>query len=126
MPIFSRQIGKLNKDPVLAVKQMEQHIRYIQEQLEFALTNLDSSNIKEIRTDETDITSSSGSTNFTGDAISVTGANGETFKVGKDAKSGRFIFELKGKNGTQFIYTNNDGQVVIAKAVDLSIDCGEW
>lgn len=127
MPVFTQQLGKIDaQDPVKALKQMERQIRYIQEQLEYTLTSLDSSNIREIRTDETDITSSTGSTNFTGDAVSVTGKNGETFKVGKDAVSGNFSFEIKGKGGMQYIYLNNNGDLIITKNTTINIDCGEW
>lgn len=105
---------------------MANHIRYIQEKLEYTLSNLDSSNITEIETDKTNITSSTGSMNLSSNLIELSAETGETFRVGKDAKSGRFVFEIKGKGGTQYMYINSNGEMVITKNATLSIDCGEW
>ena len=77
MPIFAQQLQKIDyNNAQVALKAMERHIRYIPEQLEFTLTNLDSDNIKEIETDKTDITNSSGTVNISKDAISLSGKNG--------------------------------------------------
>ena len=86
--------------------------------------NLDSSNITEIETDKTNITSSTGGTQLTGDRISLTGKNGEQLTAGIDA-SGNFAFTVKGKNGEQMLYLS-DGKLTITKNSNLSIDCGEW
>lgn len=125
--IFSQQLQKIDvSDPKTALKAMERQIRYIQEQLEFTLTNLDSDNIKEIETDKTDITNSSGTVNISKDAISLSGKNGETFKAGYDSRQARFIFEVKGKGGTQAIYLSPSGELVITKNASISIDSGTW
>ena len=127
MPVFDRSLGKVStQDPQEALKQMANHIRYIQEKLEYTLSNLDSSNITEIETDKTNITSSTGSMNLSSNLIELSAETGETFRVGKDAKSGRFVFEIKGKGGTQYMYINSNGEMVITKNATLSIDCGEW
>lgn len=61
MPIFSTQLGKVEslagQD---AIKKIADHIRIIQEQLEYRLSYLDSSNISEIDTSKTNITTATG------------------------------------------------------------------
>lgn len=127
MPIFAQQMQKIDTNNAqAAIKAMEKHIRYIQEQLEFTLTNLDSDNIKEIETDKTDITNSSGTVNISKDAISLSGKNGETFRAGYDSAQARFVFEIKGKGGTQAVYLSTGGDLVITKNASLSIDSGTW
>lgn len=126
MPIFNTVLKKIDtQNPTEALNEMAKHIRYIQEQLEWTLMNLDSTNIIEIETDKTDITSSSGSVNMTGETISLKGQNGESFTVGKGS-SGGFTFVLNGKGGQQALYLSSDGQIYITKHANLSIDCGEW
>lgn len=52
--IFSSQLGKLDgKTSEQAVKTIENHLRKIQEELEYRLGNLDSTNVTEIDTNET-------------------------------------------------------------------------
>ena len=127
MPIFDRTLRKIDySDTKLALKAMESHIKYLQEQLEYTLTNLDSSNVTEIETDKTNITSSDGTVNISSDSISLSGKNGETFKAGYDNTKGYFVFEVKGKNGTQTMYLSSSGELVITKNATLSIDCGTW
>ena len=125
MPIFTRQLDRVDTDAKKALKQMENHIRYLQEQLEYTLSNLDSDNIREIETDKTTITNTQGPISFTGNLISLTGTNGESFKAGNDT-SGKFVFEIKGKSGVQCIYMNANNELIITKNVTQSIDCGEW
>ena len=127
MPIFTQQLRNIDPTkPAEALKAMENHIKYIQEQLEFTLMNLDSSNITEIETDKTNISSSTGSVTISSDAISLSGKNGEVFKAGNDSSSGQFKFEVKGKGGTQVLYLNSSGELVITKNTYLSIDSGTW
>lgn len=126
MPVFTKQLDSISGDSRLALKQMANHIRYIQEQLEYTLTNLDSSNITEIETDKTNITSSDGQMALSSDLISLGGLSGETFKAGTDKTTKNFTFQVSGKNGLQYIYLNANGDLVITKNVTLSIDCGEW
>ena len=46
MPIFSKQLQRVDpSNPQEAIKQMYQHIKFMQEELEFILYNLDSRNI---------------------------------------------------------------------------------
>lgn len=125
MPIFSQSIQKLDTtNPQEAVKKLYNHIKYIQEQLEYTLLNLDSRNINEIDTDKTVITSSTGSANI-GTYINLTGPNGESFVVGKGT-SGKFEFSIKGKNGVQMMYLNSSGNLIITEHTNLTIDGGEW
>lgn len=60
MPIFTQSLRKVDTaNPTEAIKSMASHIRYIQEQLEYTLMNLDSSNIISIDTDDTQLSGSS-------------------------------------------------------------------
>ena len=60
MPIFTQSLRKVDfTNPTEAMRDMANHIRYIQEQLEYTLMNLDSSNIISIDTDDTELSGSS-------------------------------------------------------------------
>lgn len=125
MPIFTQSLQKIDAaNPTDAIKKMANHIKYIQEQLEYTLLNLDSRNINEIDTDQTTITDTTGSVSI-GSYINLKGANGESFSVGKNS-SGRFEFVIKGKNGTQTLFLDSSGSLVITKHTNLTIDGGEW
>lgn len=124
MPIFTRQLRKMdNSTPEQAVREMANHIRYIQEQLEWTLSNLDSSNINEINVSQTNVTSS-GATNIGGDSISIKGKNGEVFEVGL-GDGGAFMFTLKGKGGTQMAYLDNEGKLIITEETHITVDGGD-
>lgn len=123
--IFTQSLQKIDESkPQEAIKKMVNHIKYIQEQLEFTLTNLDSENINEIEVDKIVTNDGTSNTNL-GSYIKISGANGESFTVGKNT-SGQFEFEINGKNGTQTIYLNSSGQLVITELAKLTIDGGEW
>lgn len=125
MPIFNTQLGRLNTEkPQEALKAMANHIRYIQEQLEYTLMNLDSSNVTEIEADKTTITTSTGSV-FTGDSIALKGKNGEEFRAGV-GDNGAFQFRLNGKDGSQIIYLTSNGELVITNRATLIVDGGSW
>ena len=126
MPIFTQSLQRINEaNPQDAIKKMANHIKYLQEQLEYTLFNLDSRNIIEIDTDKTDITDSTGSTSI-GSYIKLTGSNGESFTAGKNPTTGNFEFSVKGANGTQTMYLNSSGNLIITKHTNLTIDGGEW
>lgn len=125
MPIFTQSLRKVDiANPTEAIREMANHIRYIQEQLEYTLMNLDSSNVTEIETDKTTITSSSGGVNFTGNSITLSGGNGEQFEAG--VVNNTFRFTVKGKNGAQIMYLTSDGQLVITNNATIHVDGGEW
>ena len=125
MPIFTQQMQRIDAaNPQDAIKKMANHIKYIQEQLEYTLLNLDSRNINEIDIDKTIITDSTGSTNI-GSFIYLTGPSGESFTVGKNPQ-GNFEFAIKGKNGKQTMYLNSSGDLIITEHTNLTIDGGEW
>lgn len=127
MPVFNAPMQRIDAaDPVRALKTMENHIRSMQEQLEFTLSNLDSSNIREIETDKTNITSSGGGVTISGDSIDLSGKKGERFRVGYDKDAGLFRFEVRDAGGASVLYLNSEGELVITKNATLSIDCGEW
>lgn len=122
--IFTQQLKKIDPHNVPeALKAMAQHIQYIQEQLEYTLMNLDSSNINEINTNETVIGSGAGS-QIAGDSITFRGQNGEVFEAGVQA--GSFVFSVKGKGGTQMMYLTSDGKLVLTNNAALHIDGGTW
>ena len=126
MPIFNKQLRRTDfTDPQEALKEMANHIRYIQEQLEYTLMNLDSSNITEINTDDTTISSGSGGGALTGNSITLNGKNGEVFEAGVN-NVGNFSFRVIGKAGEQFIYLSPEGKLYITKNTDIVIDGGEW
>lgn len=124
--IFYKQLDKIDpSDPTKALLSMERQIRYIQDQLEYTLTNLDSSNITEIDTDITDITSPGDTDSIIG-LLYLTGKNGEVFKVGFDPTVSGFVFALSGKNGKQYMYMPANGNLIISKNTSITIDGGEW
>lgn len=125
MPIFTQQLQRIDyNNPQEAIKKMVNHIKYMQEQMEYTLLNLDSRNIIEIDTDKTTITDSSGS-NSIGSYIHLTGANGESFTVGRNDK-GQFEFSITGKGGKQTLYLDSLGELIITERTSLAIDGGEW
>ena len=125
MPIFTQTLQKIDtSNPQDAIKKMANHIKYLQEQLEYTLFNLDSRNVTEIDTDKTTITDSTGSTSI-GSFIYLTGTNGESFTVGKNNK-GQFEFTVKGNGGKQTMYLNSSGELIITEHTNLTIDGGEW
>ena len=125
MPIFTQSLQRIDySNPQEALKKMANHIKYIQEQLEYTLLNLDSQNINEIDIDQTTITSSSGTPSI-GTFISFTGANGEKFTAGVN-QSGKFEFSVAGKNGKQTMYLNSSGELIITENTNLTINGGEW
>lgn len=125
MPIFTQSLQKIDvTNPQDAIKKMANHIKYLQEQLEYTLFNLDSRNINEIDTDKTTITDSSGSTSI-GSFLYLTGANGESFTAGK-SPLGNFEFAVNGKDGKQTMYLNSSGEMIITEHANLTIDGGEW
>lgn len=121
--IFTQSLQKINyANPTEAIKKMVQHINYIQSQLEYTLTTLDSQNIIEIDTDKTIVGDSTG-TNV-GSYINYKGKNGERFSVGTNSR-GKFEFVLNGAD-KQMMYLDNEGRLVITENAHLTIDGGEW
>ena len=124
MPIFTQSLQKIDENnPQDAVKKLYNHIKYIQEQLEYTLLNLDSQNINEIDTDKTVITDSTGDTNI-GSSIYLAGTKGEFVKIGKSASG--FAFTVTGANRKQMIYMDRLGRLIITENVNLTVDGGEW
>ena len=124
MPIFAAQLGRVTAGDPAAVQRLANHIRYLQETLEYTLMNLDSSNITEIETDKTDIKSSDGGAVFAGSGLTLSGSGGEGFTAGM--VNGSFCFSLKGKDGQPLLYLTNAGQLVITENAAVSVDGGEW
>lgn len=127
MPIFHNQLGRVDyANAAQALRQMANHIRYIQEQLEYTLMNLDSSNVTELNTDETSISSSTGGVSFTGNSITLKGKAGEVFEAGIPEGAEGFRFTLKGRGGEQILYLTAEGKLVITRSAGIHIDGGEW
>ena len=125
MPIFTQSLQRIDaSNPQEAIKKMANHIKYIQEQLEYTLFNLDSRNVTEIDTDKTTITDSTGSTSI-GSFIYITGPNGESFTVGKNPQ-GKFEFAVKGKGGIQTLHLDSSGNLIITGNANLTINGGKW
>ena len=120
--IFNIPISNIDEtNPQKALHQMWKYIKTLEEQLEYKLVNLDSTNIKEISTDETTITSNGGSV-LKGDLINL--SNGKyCFKAGASGKD--FLFELANGNGEKVFYMQN-GNLVISRYADINIDGGTW
>lgn len=126
MPIFTQSLQRIDtSNPQDAIKKMANHIKYLQEQLEYTLLNLDSRNINEIDIGKTTITDSTGTIANIDSYIHLTGANGESFTVGKNS-NGRFEFSVEGKSGTQTMYLDSSGKLNITESAILTIDGGEW
>ena len=124
MPVFTQAMQKIDySDPQDAIKKMVNHIKYLQEQLEYTLLNLDSRNVTEIDTDKTIITDSAGTSSI-GSYIKLTGKNGESFTAGKHS-SGRFEFSVKGADGTQ-MYLDNSGNLIVTNNANLTVCGGKW
>ena len=125
MPIFAQSLQSVEKlTPQEAIKKMSNHIKYIQEQLEYTLFNLDSQHIKEIDTDSTTITGNVANTGI-GSYINLTGENGESFTAGVNS-SGQFVFDIRGKDGKQTIYLSSSGELRITEHTNLTINGGDW
>ncbi len=123
--IFATELKPLDfNNPTQAVRVMANHIRYMQEQLEYTLMNLDSSNVIGLDLNTTQVTTGGGET-WTGDSIRMVGNHGEVFWAGKD-ENGRFRFQLTDRDGLQLFYMTADGQLIFTGRPTQSIDCGEW
>ena len=127
MPVFTNQLRNIDPSrPAEAIKAMANHIRYIQEQLEYTLLNLDSTNVSELDASQTTISSSTGGVNMTGTSITLNGRNGETFETGILDGENVFRFTVKGANGAQVMYLDSDGKLIITNHATIHIDGGEW
>lgn len=123
MPIFTQTLQKIDPaNPQEAIKKMVQHIKYLQEQLEYTLVNLDSGNIVEIDINETNIAGSDGETNI-GSYIHLPGPNGESFTAG--TKDGKFEFTVRNQSGDRVMYLNGYNFIITDKA-SLTIDGGVY
>lgn len=60
MPVFSKTLGNLDYNDPASIKAVANHIRAMQDELEYRLAHLDSANINEINMDETQVFSSKG------------------------------------------------------------------
>ena len=83
MPIFSSQLGKVeSQTPEQGIKTLANHLRKLQEELEYRLMNLDSSNINEIDADNTSVLL--GGENIQNLAVSDAGIGGVIKNSGGD------------------------------------------
>ncbi len=124
--IFTQSLQRIDaSNPNEAIKKMVNHIKYIQEQLEYTLTNLDSSNISEIDIDKTVIGDSAGEMSV-GSTISISGSNKKSFRVGRSISSD-FEFVICGKDGERMMYMDSLGDLIITdKTIISTVDGGDW
>ena len=126
MPIFSKTLRESDlNNPMQAIKAMANHIRYIQEQLEYTLLTLDSTNINEIDIDVTALQASTGAVDLNGSKFAFKGANGEEFEVGQE-EGKAFQCKLNGRGGANIFYLDDKGKFIITNNATLDIDGGEW
>lgn len=125
MPVFTQalQVKETDTDKEFR-KKIVNYIRYVVEQLEYTLHNLDSRNISEIETDKTTIKDSTGSASI-GSYIALSGANGESFTVGKNEK-GQFELIVKAKNGVEVMKLDSSGNINITSSANITISGGKW
>lgn len=128
MPVFTTSLKKIDeRDAKQSVRAIANHLRYMQEQLEYTLNNLDTGNFANDSTmvEHIVINGAGGasSSEFKGNYFSLKGANGEVFEAGMNG--GTFCFTLKGANGSEMMRLSN-GQLVITNNAALSVDGGEW
>lgn len=123
--IFSGELRRLDhKNVEQSLRAMENHIRSLQEQLEYTLYNLDSTNIQSLDTALTDIISSQGGINISGDSLMLCGSDGEKIVMG--AQGGGFQLQLAGRGGQPAIYLDGSGDIVVGSAAKVYLDCGCW
>ena len=71
MAVFTTQLKQLNyNNPTEAVKQLANHILQLQEELEYVIMHLDSTNVSEINLGRTQVVTPSG-TEFTGERFII-------------------------------------------------------
>lgn len=127
MPVFQQTMRRTdNVEVAEALRIFDRHIRWLQEQLEWQLLNLDSSNINEIDTSQTTISSGDGGVAIDGDELILSGNRGERFRVGQDKAAGRFRFEVTDRSGQVVMYLSSDGELTITRRANVAIDCGTW
>lgn len=123
--IFSGTLRRLDdQDTTRRLATVENYIRSMQEQLEYTLYNLDSTNITSLDTGVTDITSAGGSINISGEMVSLRGPKGEKAIMGNDG--GGFTLELAGEGGRAAIFLDGSGRITVGSAAVINVDGGSW
>ncbi|MDD6315815.1 MAG: hypothetical protein PUB63_02215 [Clostridia bacterium] len=123
--IFGSVMRRLDVSDVAgSLRVMENHIRSLQEQLEYTLYNLDSTNVTELDTNITDIVSSDGGIHISGEGLSLYGRQGEKIVMG--GRDGVFQLQIAGRGGQPAIYLDSGGTVVVGSQARIQLDCGTW
>ena len=124
--IFSRQLEKLDKENLSrSVQLIANHVRMLQEQLEYTLTALDSDNIIEINTAKTAVATADGDT-ATGDGIRIRSGDGALFSVEK-TQAGKMIFSLSDTLGREAVrFSSQTGVIELKRRSDITLNCGEY
>lgn len=121
--IFGSAMKKLDYGNVpRSLQVMESHIRSLQEQLEYTLYNLDSTNVTSIDTSVTDI--ASGGISISGASISLAGSGGEMVLMGNQGDTFRLV--LAGRGGIPALYLDSMGKIVVGEQAEMYLDCGVW
>ena len=114
--IFSGVMRRLDtNDTRRSLRIMEDHIRSMQEQLEYTLYNLDSTNVTSIGGDGMSIS---------GESIALYGSGGERIVMGRQGSA--FRMEMAGKGGRSAVYLDGSGRVCVGPEAAVYIDCGTW
>lgn len=121
--IFSGVMRRLDtNDTRRSLRIMEDHIRSMQEQLEYTLYNLDSTNVTSI---DPGVTSIGGDgMSISGESIALYGSGGERIVMGRQGSA--FRMEMAGKGGRSAVYLDGSGRVCVGPEAAVYIDCGTW
>ena len=121
--IFSGVMRRLDtNDTRRSLRIMEDHIRSMQEQLEYTLYNLDSTNVTSI---DPGVTSIGGDgMSISGESLALYGSGGERIVMGRQGSA--FRMELAGKGGRSAVYLDGGGRVCVGPEAAVYIDCGTW
>ena len=103
---------------------VENHLRAMQEQLEYTLSNLDSANVTSLDPAQTAIASAGGSMRITDEALLLTGEDGQRVELGR--RGGAFRMLLAGKGGGPALWLDGQGRVTVGGEAQINIDCGRW
>lgn len=123
--IFGSVMRRLDVSDVAgSLRVMENHIRSLQEQLEYTLYNLDSTNVTALDTTVTDIVSPDGGIHISGDGLALYGRQGEKILMG--GRDGVFQLQMAGRDGQPAIYLDSSGTIVVGSHARVQLDCGTW
>lgn len=93
IPIIKRLESIDFGNPITAIKQLAEHIRDLENQIEDLLIRIDNVNLLPLDLDDMELYTDNGS-KISGDKIKIKGPEGQVFEVGWDKQSKKWIFEM--------------------------------